>query len=334
MTADPRTSLDGVRGQDAAITVIRRSLATDRLASAYLFHGPSGVGKERTALALAIERVSRGDEGLGRRILGGHHPDVRVFRPRDEGTRNLEVDVVRNEILPFTQFAPFEADSAFVIFPEADVSFPEQYPASANVLLKTLEEPRPNLHFILLAERPNRLLATIRSRCQPLRFRPLSNDLLNAILEENGIPEASRGPATALARGRADRAIQLAQSGTIEAIFDRAIGVHQLTMQPKPGELISASERLSKLDDDAQELELEALALLYRDMALTSTGVPTHALAFAQYADRIAAEASRLAARASARREGFVRTAVDVLDRNANVQVVLDALMFDLGRAR
>src|SRR5690554_6974860 len=129
-------------------------------------------------MALASHAVARGDEGLLERIRRGNHPDVRVFRPRDEGARNLPVEVIREQVLPVAQFAPFEASGAFLIFPEADVSFPEAHPEAANAFLKTLEEPPKGVHFILLAERPDRLLQTTRSRCQRVRFAPLAPDLL------------------------------------------------------------------------------------------------------------------------------------------------------------
>ena len=186
MTVGLTTSpFDSIYSQPSAVRTLERALASDRLATAYLFEGPSGVGKERTALALAEALVAT-DEASRRRLRAGSHPDARVFRPRDEGHRNVQVDYVRSEILPVAQFAPFEAERAFLIFPEADVSFPEHHPEAANALLKTLEEPRPNVHFVLLAERPDRLLATIRSRCQRVRFGRLPDETLARILEEHG----------------------------------------------------------------------------------------------------------------------------------------------------
>lgn len=324
------SGLGDVLGQDAAVTVLRRALASDRLASAYLFHGPSGVGKERAALALATERIARGDAAVAHRIAGGQHPDVRIFRPRDEGNRNLQIELVRSEILPFTQFAPFEAEAAFVIFPEADVSFPESHPEAANALLKTLEEPRPNVIFLLLAERPNRLLRTIRSRCQPLRFQPLSIEILSLILERRGIDAAARPMAAALARGRADRAIALAESGKVDALFDRALALHRLSLEPKPGSFVVEAENLSKLPEADRDLELETLALLLRDLAVAAAGVPDERLVFRHRARDVRAEASRLAASAFGAREARVRETLDSFDRNANPKIALDALMFTL----
>lgn len=195
------SAFDDVLGQEVAVRVLDRAIAEGRVASAYLFEGPSGVGKERTALALASALVAKGDAHARERIVARTHPDVRVFRPREEGSRNLQVEFIREQVIPFTQFAPFESDAAFVLFPEADVSFPENHPEAANALLKTLEEPKARLHFVLLAERPDRLLTTIRSRCQRLRFAPLGRPALERILAREESPRRRRGPRSRSPRG-------------------------------------------------------------------------------------------------------------------------------------
>ena len=190
------SALDSVRAQDGAVRALQRARQHGRVASAYLFDGPSGVGKERAAVAFATDVVSGGNPHIVDRIEAEAHPDVRVFGPRDEGKRNIQVEVLRNEILPLAQFAPFEASSTFFIFPEADVSFPAFQAEAANALLKTLEEPRPNVHFILTSERPDSLLPTIRSRCQRIRFARLPDAVLRDILQSEGVPEESIAPAT------------------------------------------------------------------------------------------------------------------------------------------
>lgn len=324
------SDLGDVLGQGPAVTVLRRAMANDRLASAYLFHGPSGVGKERAAIGLAIERIARGDAAVAHRIAHGQHPDVRIFRPRDEGNRNLQVELVRSEILPFSQFAPFEADAAFVIFPEADVSFPENHPEAANALLKTLEEPRPNVIFILLAERPNRLLRTIRSRCQPLRFLPLSLEILEQLLERRGIDAAVRPMAAALARGRADRALALAESGKVDALFDRALALHRLSLEPRPGSFVAEAERLAKLAEADRDLELETLALFLRDCAVASAGGVPDRLIFRHRSRDVDEAASRLGPSAFASREAKVQATRESFDRNANPQIAIEALLFSL----
>lgn len=324
--------LDPIRGQEGAVSVLKSAIARDRFASAYLFHGPSGVGKEKTALALASELVAAGDPSILERIAHGAHPDVRVFRPRDEGNRNLQVELVRNEILPFTQFAPFEARCAFLIFPEADVSFPESHPEAANALLKTIEEPRPNLHFLLLAERPHRLLRTIRSRCQPLRFARLSAVDLEAILAEAGIASEARAVAIALAGGRADRALALARSEGVDALFERALALHTLSLRTKPGSFIRESERLSKLDEADLALELEAFALVERDLLVLAVDEGGGRPVFSHKAETLRHEGRGARPTTLAGREAVIRRTIEGLESNANVQSMLDAMFFELAR--
>ncbi|HEY8432937.1 MAG TPA: AAA family ATPase [Sandaracinaceae bacterium] len=313
-----------VHAQKTAVGILERAIAAGRVASAYLFEGPSGVGKQRTAIALA-QAVIGGGELVARRIAEGSHPDVRVFRPRDEGKRNIPVEQLREEILPFAQFAPFEAAAAFLIFPEADVSFPEQPPESANALLKTLEEPRAGVHFVLLSERPDRLLPTIRSRCQRVRFGRLPDATLDAILAEHGVPEEARGPAIALADGRADRALALA-SGGAEELLERALELDEVATSGGTGALVKAAEELARSDELAAVLD--ALVTFYRDVAAASLGLPDEALAFRHHAATIRARAERLGAARAAERVYAIEEVRVALERNANAEVVLDAFLY------
>jgi DNA polymerase III subunit delta' len=322
---------DAILAQPGPVRVLRHAIANDRVASSYLFEGPSGVGKERAALALAsVLTGADRDEVLARRIEHGAHPDVRVFRPRDEGDRNIQVEFLRNEILPFAQFAPFEAPRAVLIFPEADVSFQDQHPESANAILKTLEEPRPRVHFVLLAERPDRLLPTIRSRCQNLRFGRLPSEALREILARHEIPESERDAAVALADGRADRALELSKDGRGAALLEAAIAVDACLADKKPGSILDMSERLVK--GESLDLSLETLSTFYRDVAAASLGLPDEALHFRNGAEAIRKRASELGARGAAARVERIRGTLEGFEWNANASIAIDGLLFDLAR--
>jgi DNA polymerase-3 subunit delta' len=339
-------ALAGIEAQDTAVSTLRAAVARDRLASAYLFEGPSGTGKALTARALAHLVLGRGlDAGarteLARRIEAGAHPDVRVFAPRDEGSRNLPVEVVREQVLPFAQFAPFEARAAFVIFPDADVSFPENHPEAANAMLKTLEEPRPGVHFVLLSSRPDRLLQTIRSRCQRVRFRRLPDALLHRILEARGVPEATRLVAVALADGRADKALALAQplgsagdgqlpGSVADALFDVALRVDEVAAAGKPGAIVSIAEEVARSADLPGVLE--ALTAFYRDVCRASLGLPDEALAFRHRADRVRARAEGIGPRHGAEAVAGLRELEELMAANANKELAIADWLFSIGR--
>jgi DNA polymerase-3 subunit delta' len=326
------SALRSVRAQDGAVRALLRAREHGRVASAYVFDGPSGVGKERTALAFATDVVAAGDAHIAERIESGSHPDVRVFRPRDEGKRNIQVEVLRTEILPLAQFAPFEAASTFFIFPEADVSFPVFQPEAANALLKTLEEPRPNVHFILTSERPDSLLPTIRSRCQRVRFGRLPNAVLRDILRSEGVPEDSIAPAIALSAGRADLALALASDGAVDALTDLVMSVDDAVRGSGPGALVELAEQLARRDN--LELALLTLQTFYRDLAVTSLGLPAEDLGFSARGQELQERAASTSSSAAAARVSLIHDCVRSMQRNANRQVALDSLLFGLRNLR
>lgn len=320
-------AFNAVRAQPHAVAILRRAVAEDRVASGYLFEGPGGVGKERAALALAKTLLGPSTHG---RIDKGAHPDVRVFRPRDEGARNFPVERLREEVLPYAEFAPFEAAHAFVIFPEADVSFPENHPEAANALLKTLEEPKRGVHFILLATRPDRLLPTIRSRTQRIRFDRLPATEIEAILREADVVNSAIGPSVALADGRADRALALAEGGRAEALLDLALRIDDAVATRRTAALLDLADELAKHDD--LELALESMVLFYRDVAAAAAGMPDEALRFRHAAPAIAGRASQ-GARRAAERAALWLALPEALEGNANKAIALDALLHRLAAA-
>jgi DNA polymerase-3 subunit delta' len=326
-------SFAAIEGQDFALRLLRRALHDERLGQAYLLWGPSGVGKQMAAMALATAALCPVKPGEGcdacdtcRRIREGSHPDVRVFAPRDEGNRNLQVDYVRAEILPIAKFAPFEAEHAFLIFPQADVSFPVQHPEAANALLKTLEEPRARVHFLLLSERPDRLLTTIRSRCQRVRFAPLPTQVLERVLERRGVAAGPRQAAVALSGGRADRALELCESDRAQRVLDWALRVDAALGPRDPAELLEIAAELAASDD--RSLALDSLAGYYRDVAALGLGLAPEELAFRHHADQITARAAQLSPAAAAQRVAKIQQVREDLEVNANPELAFDGLLF------
>ncbi|MDH5671065.1 MAG: DNA polymerase III subunit [Myxococcales bacterium] len=330
-------TLAQVRAQDPAIAVLRHALQHGRLAHAYLFVGPSGTGKRLAARALVQARLcpEQPGEGCGRcsicqRLSDMNHPDLRVFEPRDEGNRNIKIDTIRDEVLPFTKFAPFEGDAAFVIFPEADISFPRQHSESANALLKTLEEPRAAVHFILLSDRPNRLLTTIRSRCQQLRFGALPTPVVREILAARGIDDEVARPAAALSAGRADRAIALCEEDRAARLFEWTLRADDAIAATDAGPLLDLGEELAR--DDDRDYLLESLAQFYRDLAAVGLGADDGQLAFAHRSEELRRRAGRVAPAAAAGRVLAIQELGDALARNANPEIAFDGLLLGLSR--
>lgn len=218
-------ALDQLKDQSLAVGQMRAVISTGKFASAYLFVGPRGVGKRSAALWWAEEVLGQGvreTKAFSKRISEGNHPDVRVWRTYkndkvEDGLKNIPVEMIRRDILPLVTHAPFESSHAFMIFPDAHISFPDHHPEGGNAMLKTLEEAKPNVHFVFTTDKPMALLPTLRSRMNPIRFRPLSNATLHDLLL-SGHHEQEVGQVTVKAtEGMLTLAIALAQGSFKDA---------------------------------------------------------------------------------------------------------------------
>jgi len=188
------------RGHTDVREALARAWSRGRLAQAYLFIGLEGVGKRLFARKLAqcllcrAPRTSELDacgECAGcRPFLAGAHPDFH-FIDRDPGKKELTVDkFIGNReqrgkagLCYDFSLCPLPDGRKVGIVNDADALNDE----AANALLKTLEEPPEGAVLILIAANMDALLPTIRSRCQPVRFGPLSENDLGALIETQGL---------------------------------------------------------------------------------------------------------------------------------------------------
>lgn len=171
--------LSQIRGQDRAVALLRRALAADRVAHAYVFAGPPGCGKHTSGLALAAALCCEREPGEGcgfcsscERIAAGHHPDVQTLEPQG-AAQIVPIEAIRTRVLMQLGHPPHEGRARVFLIEEAA----SLQNAAANALLKTLEEPPPRTHFVLCTTAPDQLLPTIRSRCHRVSFAALPADV-------------------------------------------------------------------------------------------------------------------------------------------------------------
>lgn len=326
-----------ILGQDRALSRLRLAFSEGRLSQAYCFFGPPGVGKRATALALAqavncLAEAARapgaaadacGSCAACRKVAASLHPDVTEVRP--ESKTVITIDQVR-EVTARAALRAYEGRTKVFILDPAELM---QEPA-ANAILKTLEEPAGASLFILITAAPGALLPTILSRCQWVRFDPLSEGSLRGILARHGRTPEAAAAAAALAGGSAERALAL-DVEEARATRDRIVQ----EVWGGLGSLPSVLERAEELARDRVRLEaaLEILASFTRDLAVAKVGGATAALV---HIDR-RAEAARLAGACSmgailAIHEAQVE-ALRSLAKNANPRFTVERMLLRMRQA-
>jgi DNA polymerase-3 subunit delta' len=343
---------DGLIGNQKVKDILRRMLEAGRVPGSLLFSGEEGVGKKLFALELAkalncqtpkgnLEacdhcssclRISQSKfpdhaEEKDRRdhFIWSDHPDVALARPYN---RLLRIGPMR-EIEQEANFRPYEGRARIFIIEEAD----RLNPQSSNALLKTLEEPAPTSHLILITARPAALLPTIRSRCQMIRFAPLAHQEIEAYLLSG--KEVSKEDARLLshiARGSIGRALAT-DLEIFRAQRESMLGIiNALTLNKDRSRLLRASEEMNDPKrKDEYEPRLDVLATLIHDVWTLALGAAdTQQVVNEDLRAQLSKMASQTESRSAARWLSHLDTHRRGLDVNINRKVATDALFLSM----
>ena len=203
-----------IKGHDVHIEEFARAVRRGRLAHAYLFTGPSGIGKRLFAIELAKTLFCEAPnahvlfQACGHcpaciQIDAGTHPDFAYAR-RPDDAHEFPIDLMREVCQSFT-LKSARGRGRVVILDDVDDLNDE----SANCFLKTLEEPPLRSVLILIGSSPDRQLATIKSRCQVVRFAPLPVAQVQSLLQAHGVASTQVERLARLSGGSAGLALAL-----------------------------------------------------------------------------------------------------------------------------
>ena len=174
-----------IENQPEVVKFLKNSFDSKYLSHAYLFDGPDGSGKYEAAIYTAMMLLCNSDDKPCQRcnncikVEKGSHLNLIKIEPHNDLIKKEQVEELIHEI----SMTPLEKGAQIASICGAD----KMNPAASNALLKILEEPAPNHYIFLLTSQINRLLPTIVSRTQVIRFKPISRKFIMESLKENGV---------------------------------------------------------------------------------------------------------------------------------------------------
>lgn len=316
-------------GHQQQIKILKSAILQQRLAHAYLFDGPTGIGKKLVAQALACSFLCETGCGCGScpsctQLAAGSHPDFHLLQPDGD---TIKIDQIRI-LQPQLALHSFAGRGKVCLIDSAELMTRE----AANALLKTLEEPTAETLIILISSRPESLLETIRSRCQRLRFTRLPRQTLARQLEH-------------------DLTISAAEALVLAAIadgsFEKALGQHQDLYLKKRAGLIQSLSALSstssiqtfelaqtlKAEKDLIAEILNIFDIYLRDLLLYQHGQPVDQLINQDLLPLIQQQSCQLSTPQLISKLGAVAQARNYLSRNVNLHLTLDHLLMQIAHA-
>jgi DNA polymerase III subunit delta' len=286
-----------IEGQAAAVDLLRRAVATGRVAHAYAFVGPRGSGRRATAIAFARALVAPDGGPAADRVTRGVHPDVHLIEPtphekNPRGPLAIRVDHVR-DLERMASLKPAVAPMKVFIVDEAD----QMTLATPQAFLKTLEEPPAHTVIVLILAQPRAMPPTVLSRCQVVRFGPRQPAGTVALLP-SGRGEAREAALAWLAAATTEGA---------EAVF-------------------RAGEALGR-DREAAEAVVETCWLWYRDLLCCQAGADERLTVFADRQAALRERAGRLSTEDVTNGFGACREAWQAMQGNVSPRLTVEVLL-------
>jgi DNA polymerase III subunit delta' len=321
-------SFKDICGQEKPIAFLKNAMERGRVSHAYLFFGLSGVGKRTTAeiFARALNCREAPLDACGRcvsclKMARENHPDILILKPEGQFIRIQEIRALQNQM----RFKPFEGGKRVFILVDAE----RMNSAAANALLKTLEEPAPSNILILVSSRPHQLPLTILSRCQPLRFSPLSREQIASCLTERlKMERETASVLAASAGGSIGKALKLHKDTYLKAREDILRKIAAFRKEDPIGALslvdVLGKERGALLEG------LDILRTWYRDILVYRETGETDKLFHRDCLEALKVCAERMAVPDILQNMKTVSRACNAIERNANKQLTLETMLFRL----
>jgi DNA polymerase-3 subunit delta' len=324
--------LSEIVGHQNIINLLRKIVITGRVAHAYLFLGPAGVGKNTVARAFARALLClqpRQGDACGRcrpcrQAEEGNHPDLIFVRPTPNP---IKIDQVR-ELQGRVALTPYQGYHQICLIERSETMTGE----AANCFLKTLEEPAAGVIFILLSERSYVLLPTVVSRCQQVFFRYLSSsEVVEGLAKLAGLDKTGAELPAALSGGSLGQAMKLVAEGNLAKQRERVFTTATALTKASPGEACRLAQTFPGEREEMQII-LDTLLLWYRDLLVWHEAGSEELVINRDFLPLLAQEAKNYTSSGIIDIIYMIEQAKNYLRANANPRLATEVLFLRLGR--
>ena len=318
-------------GHEWAVDLLAEHVAHGRERHAYLFTGPQGVGRRTLALRFAqglncLKPPSPGQPcrkcSACKRLEVMQHPDLMVVEAEREGMV-LRIDQVR-ELQHVLSLAPYEARYRIALI----LRFEEAHTSAANALLKTLEEPPPQVVVILTAKSVESLLPTIVSRCEIIRLRPVPlSETSKGLQVIKGVPQESADKLAHISGGRPGYALRLYEQPKL--LEQRQLFLEDLIqlLAASRGERFAFAAGMVK-DKEELRSELQVWLTFWRDVLICAAGI-TDTITNLDYLAQLKSLANDVGLSKAQFYVNAIEDTMDRIDHNVNSRLALEVLLMD-----
>lgn len=367
---------DRIINQNRVLETLRAALEAERVAHAYLFHGPDGSGKKAMAFGLAQALLCKSDGikpcgtcnscSRAARLI---HPDLRVILPYAGDPKQAEI-THRFELLAEDPYAPVDfvhapngigddkkatnkqlivkrervdseilwpsgfkaVEGGYKVVVLADVDL--MHTSGSNAVLKLLEEPPPRTVFILTTTRPHRLLPTIVSRCQQVRFDKLSaEEIVGGLTDRYEMSADQRDVVARMADGSMTKAIELADNQELLGLRLLVIDFLRHSLLRDVEAIYQFSRMVGSGGREQVKSALDIMLSWLRDLMVVRATGDVARLVNSDQADVATRFVTNLASADIPAMIGAVEEAMGLVERNVNVDLIMVSLSDFLHRA-
>ena len=270
-------NIKDIVGHKDKVEHLLKAYKLGKLAHAYIFLGPQGIGKKSSALAFIkyvfcediSYKESNGDScsvcAECRKVSAGNHPDLIMLEPERS---SIKIDMIR-ELKNNLHYGKYDANLRFCIINDAENLRLE----AANALLKTLEEPAKDVIIILVTSKVNMLLPTIISRCQKVRFNPLTKDeIKSALISIHGLDDDRADVVSGFLQGAFPKTDKESLDKIIDLRSNLLKKIKEISINNFSG-IVNLSEEVGEEEKEQLVDIIEIIKTFYRDAALIKSGI-------------------------------------------------------------